>query len=206
MKKQKNKDHSIMLTIIVVVLLIIFCAMYNIKYRSENVGWGWMHMYGANNGLFGSGNERDEWNGNNMMNNNQGADKLNRATKTPRRVFEETQSINLIGTTSLIISDQITPRIEAVFGNVKPTAFSGEYLGQANSFFVTFKTARIILGDDVDKLISEFSKGGYSVGTKTIVDGSTNILLDNKKVTITISYLNSSSQDLGVLYMEKVYE
>lgn len=203
--KKRKKDNAIILTVIVVVLLLIFCVIYNLKYRSVNGGWGWMHMYGANYGLFGSGNDNGGWDRNTMMNNRL-SDDSDITPKSSEPVFDETKPVSLTGTTSLIIAEKIEPNLAAVFGQVKVTAFSGEYLGQANSFLVTYKTPRVITSDDAGKLVKEFTKSGYSVGIKSVTDTSTSILFDNKKVTITVSFLNSGSQEIGVLYMEKVYE
>lgn len=133
----------------------------------------------------------------------QKADEAKEAAKTPEDRYNETKSVSLTGKTASLVKEQVEPQLAAVFGKIKPTLFSGAYMGQENSFLVTFKVPRVITSDDANKLVEEFAKSGYVSAMNSIGADSANLLMDSAKATISISYENPTDQEIGVLYVEK---
>lgn len=130
-------------------------------------------------------------------------DDAKEAAKTPQDRFNETKAVALTGQTSSLVEQKIMPQLKAVFGQIKPVVFSSSYMGQENSFLVSFKVPRVIASDDANKLVEEFTKSGYTSAMNSISADSANLLFDNDKATISISYENPADQEIGVLYMGK---
>lgn len=133
----------------------------------------------------------------------QKVDDAKEAAKTPQDKYNETKTVALSGQTASLVEAKVIPQLKAVFGDVKPILFSGAYMGQNNSFLISFKVPRVIASDDANKLVAEFTKSGYTSAMNSIGADSANLLMDSDKATISISYENPEDQEIGVLYVAK---
>lgn len=131
------------------------------------------------------------------------ADGESEAAKNPQNEFNKTESVNLIGSTAALVKKEVEPQLNAVFGKIKPTLFSGNYLGQTGSFLVTFKVPKVITSDDFNKLVEEFVNSGYTSAMTSIAADSGNTLLEKGDVVISVSYENPEEQEIGVLYIDE---
>ncbi|MFA5358846.1 MAG: hypothetical protein WC310_03435 [Patescibacteria group bacterium] len=199
-------------TIVIIVLVAIVAGglYYGVnRWRQQRlVNQILKEAYGVNTGLLsgltGSGSIQDQI-AREMAQDEakQKADEEREAAKTPEDRFNETESVSLTGNMSSLVKSVIEPPLNAVFGKIKPTLFSGNYLGQEGSFLVAFKIPKIPTSDDMNKLVEEFTGNGYTVAMNSIAADSANILFEKGKIIISVSYENPEEQEIGVLYMEQ---
>jgi hypothetical protein len=136
----------------------------------------------------------------------QKTDEEKEAAKTPEDKFNETKSVTLAGKTAPLVKDIVEPRLTAVFGKAKPTLFSGGYMGQEDSFLVSFKVPKVITDVDINKLVEEFTNNGYTVVMNSVSADAANLLFENDKSTISISYEDPTAQEIGIIYAGKTNE
>lgn len=211
-----KKTKTIVIAVVVVVVLGGLFYGYN-RWRQQRLANQILkEMYGANTGLFGGltngGGKIQEQVAKEIAKQaakdevQQKAEEAKEAAKTPEDRFNETKSITLVGETSSLVKDIVEPRLTAVFGKIKPILFSGGYMGQKDSFLVAFKIPRVPTSEDFNKLSEEFTNNGFSVAMNSISADSANLMFDNSDATISISYENSTDQEIGVLYIGKITE
>lgn len=202
------------IVIIAVAVVVIGGAIFGYnRWRQQQLANLFLReMYGLNTGMMGGlagggkiSNQMAQEIANQAARDaaQQKADEAKEAAKTPADRFNETQTVSLTGAMSSLVKEKIEPQLIAVFGQVKPVIFSSSYMGQENSFLVSFKVPRVIASDDANKLVEAFTKSGYTSAMNSITADSANLLFDNDKATISISYENPADQEIGVLYMGK---
>jgi len=125
------------------------------------------------------------------------------AAKTPQDKFNETKEVALTGDTSSIVKTIIESPLNAVFGKIKPTLFSGNYMGQGSSFLVVYKVPKVITSDDMNKLIGELTKNGYTVGMNSIEAEAAQIIMEKDGNSISVGYENPTDQEITVLYVDQ---
>jgi hypothetical protein len=206
-----KKTRTIVIIVVAVVVLGGASFGYN-RWRQQRLAKQILaNMYGINTGMMGglTGGNIQERIAQEIIDQEkkdeeqQKKDEAEEAAKTPEDRYNETAAVSLTGQIAALVKAQVEPQLTAVFGKIKPTLFSNAYMGQENSFLITFKVPRVITSDDANKLVDEFTKAGYTSAMNSIGADSANLLMDSAKATISISYENPADQEIGVLYMEK---
>jgi len=207
------------IVIVIVAVAVIGGALFGFnRWRQQRLANRILReMYGVNTGLFGGlagggGNvsgqiAKEIANQAAKDEAEQKKEEAKEAAKTPEDRFNETKTVALTGNTSALVKEKVEPQLNAVFGKVKPVLFSGAYLGQADSFLVSYKVSRIITSEDANSLIEEFTKIGYTVAMNSVSADGANLLFDSATATISVSYGESGEgQEIGVLYYPKAVE
>lgn len=214
----KNMDKKTKTIVIVVMAVVVLGGLfygYNRWRQQQLANQILKEMYGVNTGLLGKvagGGAISNQIAQEMAKQaaqdaaQQKADEAKEAAKTPQDKFNETKSVSLTGNTASLVKEKVEPELIAVFGEIKPTLFSGGYMGSADSFLVTFKIPRVPTSEDFNKLTEEFTKNGYTASMNSVTADSAGSIFDNNEATISISYENSSDQEIGILYAGKAKE
>lgn len=130
----------------------------------------------------------------------QKTDEEREAAKTPEDRYNETESVSLTGQTSSLVKEVVEPPFTSVFGKIKPTLFSGGYMGQEGSFLVVFKVPKVPTSEDFNKLSEEFVNNGFTVAMNSVSAESSYLLLEKDGATLSITYENPEDQEVGVIY------
>ncbi len=125
------------------------------------------------------------------------------AAKTPQDKFNETKEITLTGDTSSIVKTTIESPLKAVFGNIKATLFSGNYMKQGNSYLASFKVPRAPTNEDMNKLVNELTKNGYVSGMNTIEADAAHIIMEKDGNSLSVYYESPENQEITVLYVDE---
>jgi hypothetical protein len=131
------------------------------------------------------------------------ADEAKEAAKTPLDRFNETKTVDLTPTFSSMLKSTVEGPMTAVFGKIKPTLFSGNYMKQGDSFLVVYKVPRQPTSADMNKLVEEFAKDGYIDAMSTIEAEAANLLMEKDGNTLSIYYEDPSKQEVGILYVDQ---
>lgn len=199
--------------IVVVAVVVISCLYYGAKrWRQQQYVNQLTKLYGGEAGLLGG-----LTGGNGGLNQKlieemaketakeeakQKADDAKEAAKTPLDRFNETKTVSLTADMSSIMKETIESPLTAVFGKIKPTLFSGNYMKQGKSYLAVFKVPRQPTSEDMNKLVAELTKDGYVDAMTTIEAEAANILMDKNGNTISVYYDDPSKQEIGVMYVE----
>lgn len=131
------------------------------------------------------------------------ADETKEAAKTPLDRFNDTKTVEVTAAFSSVLKNTVEGPMTAVFGKIKPTLFSGNYMKQEDSFLVVYKVPKQPTSADMNKLVEEFGKDGYTDAMSTIEAESANILLENDGNTLSAYYDDPKAQEIGILYVNK---
>jgi len=216
-KKIKTDGKKMNPIVIVVVAIVIIGGLYYgaTRWRQQQYINQLAKLYGGGSagllgGLTGGGNgqisdkllkEIADQDAKNEAEQKKEEDK--EAAKTPQDKFNETKEVALTGDTSSIVKTIIESPLNAVFGKIKPTLFSGNYMGQGSSFLVVYKVPKVITSDDMNKLIGELTKNGYTVGMNSIEAEAAQIIMEKDGNSISVGYENPTDQEITVLYVDQ---
>jgi len=130
-------------------------------------------------------------------------DDAKEAAKTPLDRFNETKTVDLTPTFSSILKSTVEGPMTAVFGKIKPTLFSGNYMKQGDSFLVVYKVPRQPTSADMNKLVEELAKNGYTDTMSTIEAEAANILMEKDGNALSAYYEDPKTQEIGILYVDQ---
>ncbi|MFA5750132.1 MAG: hypothetical protein WC895_02835 [Candidatus Shapirobacteria bacterium] len=125
------------------------------------------------------------------------------AAKTPKDKFNDTKEVTLLGNSSSIVKTIIESPLKAVFGSIKPTSFSGNYMGQGDSFLVVYKVPKVVTSDDINKLLGELTKNGYTTSMNSIEAEAAQILVEKDGNGLSIGYDDPTDQEIIILYVDE---
>lgn len=125
------------------------------------------------------------------------------AAKTPQDKFNETKSVALTDSASSLTKSIVEPGLIAVFGKIKPTLFSGNYMRQGDSFLVVYKVPKVVTSDDMNKLLEELTKNGYTASMNYIEAETAQILVEKDGNGLSIGYDDPTDQEITVLYVDE---
>lgn len=215
-QKINNPGKKINPIVIVVIALVVLGGLYYgaKRWRQQQYVNQLAKLYGGNAGLIGNltgggaGGLSDQ-----MLKDiakeaakeeaEQKKEEAKEAAKTPQDKFNETKEVALVGNTSSIVKATIEAPLKAVFGNIKPTLFSGNYMKQGDSYLAVFKVPRTPTSEDMNKLIDELTKSGYTTGMNTIEADAAHIIMEKDGNSLSAYYENSEQQEIGVLYVDE---
>lgn len=215
-KKIKSESKKTNPIVIIVMAIAIIGALYYgaTRWRQQQYINQLAKMYGGNAGLLGgltgggNGGLSEQ-----MLKDlakeaakeeaRQRDEDAKEAAKTPEDRFNETKSVSLSASASSLTKSMIEPELISVFGKIKPTLFSGNYMGQGNSFLVVYKVPRVVSSDDIDKLSKEFSDNGYTVGMGSVEGEAAQIVLEKDGNTLSIGYDDPTDQEIAVIYVDE---
>ncbi len=131
------------------------------------------------------------------------ADAAKEAAKTPEDKYNETQSASIIGDVSPVMTSEITPAINAVFGKSKIISYGGGYMiTQTGSFGATVKVPRVVTANDLNQLALEMKNKGYTVASSSVESESGEVsLMKGEGASLSFTYSDSGAdQEVEVLY------
>jgi len=202
--------------VIVVVAIVVIGALYygTNRWRQQQYLNQLAKMYGSDAGLLGNLTGA----GNGQINQEmlkkiaeeaakeeakQKQEDAKEAAKTPEDKFNETKSVALANSASVTAKSIIEPELIAVFGKIKPTLFSGNYMKQGDSFLVVYKVPRQLTSEDMNRLVGELTKNGYTDAMTTIGAESAQIVMEKNGNSLSINYENPEDQEITVLYVDE---
>lgn len=214
-KKTVSAGKKINPIVIVVIAVVVIGALYfgANRWRQQQYVNQLAKLYGGNAGLLGG-----LTGGNNGLTEQmlkeiakeaakeeaqQKVDEAKEAAKTPLDRFNETKAVSLTSQASSAIRGTIESQLTAVFGKVKPTLFSGNYMKQGNSYLAVFKVPKVPTSDDMNKLVEELTRSGYTDAMSTIEAEAANLLMEKDGNTISIYYDDPAKQEIGVMYVDQ---
>jgi hypothetical protein len=214
-QKTKPVGKKLNPIVIVVVAIIVIGALYygTTRWRQQQYINQLAKMYGGNAGLLGN-----LTGGNNGLTQDmlkkiaeesakeetqQKVDDAKEAAKTPLDRFNETKEVALTANVSSVVKSVIETQMLAVFVKIKPTLVSGNYMKQGDSFLVVYKVPRQPTSEDMNKLVEELTKSGYTAGMNTVEAESAQIIMDKNGNSVSIGYENPTNQEVTVLYVDE---
>jgi len=211
-KKSGKKMNPI---VIVVIAVVVIGALYYgaTRWRQQQYVNQLAKMYGGDAGLLGNLTGGNSGLTDQMLKDiakesakeeaKQKEEEAKEAAKTPQDKFNETKEVTLTGNTSSTMKATIEAPLKAVFGNIKITLFSGNYLKQGESYLAVFKVPRAPSSSDMNKLVDELTKSGYTSGMNTIEADAAHIIMEKDGNSLSVYYENSEEQEIGVLYVDE---
>lgn len=125
------------------------------------------------------------------------------AAKTPQDKFNDTKTVEVTAAFSSALKNTVEGPMTAVFGKIKPTLFSGNYMKQEDSFLVVYKVPKEPTSADMNKLVEEFIKDGYTDAMSTIEAEAANLLLEKDGNTVSAYYEDPQTQEIGIMYVDQ---
>jgi len=214
-KKVKTGGKKMNPVVIVVVAVVVIGGLYYgaTRWRQQQYINQLAKIYGGNAGLLGNltgGNNglteqmfKDIATETAKEEAEQKKEDAKEAAKTPQDRFNETKVVSLTGNTASIVKSTIESPLKAVFGDIKPTLVSGNYMKQGNSFLAVFKIPRAPTSEDMNKLVEELTKNGYTDAMSTIEAEAAHIIMEKDGNTISVYYDDPSNQEVGVMYVNE---
>jgi len=211
-KKSGKKMNPI---VIVVIAVVVIGALYYgaTRWRQQQYVKQLTKMYGGDAGLLGNltgGNSgltdqmiKDIAKESAKEEAKQKEEEAKEAAKTPQDKFNETKEVALVGGTSSILKTTIESPLKAVFGNIKATLFSGNYMKQGDSYLAVFKVPKAPTSEDINKLVGELTKNGYVSGMNTIEADAAHIIMEKDGNSLSVYYENPENQEITVLYVDE---
>jgi len=131
------------------------------------------------------------------------ADQKTEEAKAPGDKFNEAKDAIVIGEIPTMLGKDITPKMNAVFGQTKITGFSNGYMGTTGSFLVMYKIPRVASAQDLNNLVKQFTDNGY-VSINSGTDGTAvNVMLQKGEDVLTISYdSGSDDQQISIMFIK----
>ncbi len=214
-KEIKNSGKKINPIMIVVVAIIILGGLYYgaTRWRQQQYVKQLAKIYGGDAGLLSN-----LTGGNNGLTDQmikdiaqeaakeeaeQKKEEAKEAAKTPKDKFNETKEVILTGNTSSIVKTTIESPLKAVFGDIKATLFSGNYMKQGDSYLASFKIPRAPTNEDMNKLVEELTNDGYVSGMNTIEADAAHIIMEKDGNSLSVYYENPENQEITVLYVDE---
>ena len=216
MKKEiKNPGKKMNPIVIVVIAVVIIGALYYgaTRWRQQQYVKQLAKLYGGDTSLLGNLTGGNNGITSQMLKDiakesakeeaEQKKEEAKEAAKTPQDKFNETKVVSLTGNAASIIKDTIESPLKSVFGDIKPTLFSGNYMKQGDSFLAVFKVPRAPTSEDMNKLVDELNKSGYASSINTIEAEAAQILMEKDGNGMSIGYENPTDQEITVLYVDE---
>jgi hypothetical protein len=200
-------------TIVIVVLAVVVVGGLYFGYNRWRQYQILKMMYGVNTGLVGglTGGSVSSQIAQELAKQaakdeaQQKADEAKEAAKTPEDKYNETTETAVVGDVSPIVTKEIKPAIESIFGKTKMISYGTGYMaGQTGSFGANFSVPRVVTAEDLNKLSLEFKNKGYAVISSSVESGTGNVsMMKGEEATLTFSYSdNGESQEIEVLYWQ----
>jgi len=216
MKQKINNSGKKMNPIVIVVIAVaVIGALYYgaTRWRQQQYVKQLSKLYGGDAGLLGNLTGGNSGLTNQMIKDiakesakeeaEQKKEEAKEAAKTPQDRFNETKEVALTGNTSSVMKATIESPLKAVFGNIKITLFSGNYMKQGDSYLAVFKVPKNPTSEDMNKLVEELTKSGYTSGMNTIEADAAHIIMEKDGNSLSVYYENSTEQEIGVLYVDE---
>ena len=194
--------------VIVVIALVVLAGLYYgaKRWRQQQYVNQLTKLYGGETGLLGGANKqliaelakeaaKEEA--------KEKADEAKEAAKTPQDRFNETKTVDITPAFSAVLKSTVEGPMTAVFGKIKPTLFSGNYMKQGDSFLVVYKIPKQPTSADMNKLVEEFTKAGYTDAMSTIEAEAANLLMEKDGNTLSAYYEDASKQEIGIMYVDQ---
>lgn len=192
------------LTIVVVVVAIVVVGgglYYGInRWRQEQLARQILGMYGVNtNGSLA--NSVAQQIANQIANDQNNQNTNEEAAKTPEGIYNQASEAALIGDISPVLTGEVKPKVESVFGKAKVTTYTSGLTGTQDSFMVAFMVPRVVTAADIGKLIKGFTDSGFKLITNTANASSGGAVLEKEGAMLSLSYGESGEdQQVSVLY------
>jgi hypothetical protein len=131
----------------------------------------------------------------------QKADEAREAEKTPEDKFGEAKEAAAIGGVSPVVSGEIRPVLEAVFGRVKMAGYNSGFSADAGTFIVTFMAPREVSADDLTAIAERLGGKGYALMGSTADASSGDIGLQKGEASLSFSFdIDSEPQQISAMY------
>lgn len=211
-QKIKTPGKKMNPIVIVIVAVVVIGALYYgaTRWRQQQYINQLAKMYGGNAGLLGNLTGGNNGLSDQMLKDiakeaakeeaQQKADDAKEAAKTPLDKFNETKTVDIAPAFSSMVKSIIERPMTAVFGKIKPTLFSGNYMKQGNSFLVVYKVPKQPTSADMNKLVEELIKDGYTDAMSTIEAEAANILMEKDGNALSLYYEDPLKQEIGIMY------